>query len=61
MGQKKERQKDEKIKTYTNKWGIACAILALFPIKIPHHGQSQVSLKTMEKASMKSPFAPHLG
>ena len=48
-----------KKKNYTNKSGIACAILALFPIKIPHHGQSQVSLKTTEIASMKSPFAPH--
>ena len=41
--------------------GIACAILALFPIKIPHHGQSQVSLKNNGESIHEISFCPPFG
>ena len=41
--------------------GIACAILALFPIKIPRHGQSQVSLKNNGESIHEISFCPLIG
>ena len=39
----------------------ACAILALFPITIPHHGQSQVSLKNNGDSIHEISFCPPIG